>query len=69
MRANLIIHDKGSGRFWTGTEWNRHHAQARMYLHAAEAVAVAREAKDSAKGPVEVIDGYEYANPRIVWSS
>lgn len=69
MRGNYIIHDKASGNFWTGSEWHRQHSEARMYPHIADAVEVAKGLKDSVTGPIEVLNGYQYLNANVMWSS
>ena len=70
MSGNFIIRDKTSGKFWTGTEWHTNWSEAKMFSKADDAIEIAKGLKgDLEAGAVEVIDGYRYDTPRVVWSA
>ena len=69
MRGIFVIRDKDSHKFWNGTEWNKHHSDAKMYHSIADAVAVAEQLKTDAAQRVEVVDGYDFTEPNVRWSS
>ena len=68
MRGIFVIRDKDSHKFWTGTEWNQHHSDARMYHHLPDAIAVAKDLTNAAVQGVEVVDGYDFTEPNVRWS-
>ena len=69
MRSIFLIRDKDSHKFWTGAEWNQNYSDAKMYQEIDDAIDVAKQlGKDSGQS-VEVVDGYEYSEPNVRWSS
>ena len=68
MRGIFVIRDQNSHKFWTGSEWNKHHSEAKMYHHLADAIGVAEQIKNGGAQRVEVVDGYDFTEPNVRWS-